>query len=210
MRTLGPALVVFDFDGTLLREQTICEVLARQLGQADRMREFEQLTDPGDITCAREEMIRWFSDIPRPELLTLCDNARLARGVYRGVRLLRERGIHVSIASLTWEFAVHHFARRWSIDHVLATGWDASGLISHVWPEDKARWMRELADSLGVPQGRVAAVGDSAGDQEMLEAADLPVFVGENLPVGSVQWSHLPGADIDHVARFVLERWRTR
>jgi phosphoserine phosphatase len=51
----------------------------------------------------------------------------------------------------------------------------------------------------------VAAVGDSDGDRELLEAAALRFFVGSKPPAlaGVV---HLPGADLLEVAEQILAR----
>ena len=42
-------IVVFDLDGTLLRGETVCEMLARPLGRIDQMQEFEQLKCEAEI-----------------------------------------------------------------------------------------------------------------------------------------------------------------
>ncbi len=54
----GIRLVAFDLDGTLLRGDTVCEVLARRLGRLDRMRELEATaTDLEAQLLARAEMV---------------------------------------------------------------------------------------------------------------------------------------------------------
>jgi phosphoserine phosphatase len=49
-------LVLFDLDGTLLRGQTVCEVMAYLLGRLGEMKRFEGLTGRAEIAAARMEM----------------------------------------------------------------------------------------------------------------------------------------------------------
>ena len=57
----------------------------------------------------------------------------------------RDRGAYahrdppaIGIASITWSFAVEHFARLLGVEHWLGTVLEDSGGICHVWPHDKA------------------------------------------------------------------------
>jgi len=47
---------------------------------------------------------------------------------------------------------------------------------------DKARGMHFVAEKLGVPNERCVAIGDSANDKEMLEAAGIAVVMGNHTP----------------------------
>jgi len=51
-------------------------------------------------------------------------------------------------------------------------------------------------------------VGDSAGDQQMLGAVAIPVFVGRELPSVQQGWLHYPAADIEAVATHLLAVWK--
>ena len=104
-------LAVFNLDGTLLRGETVCEVLAQTLGRLDRMREFETLTLEGEIAAAREEMAAWYQSVPQAELIKLLESATIAPGASEGIGLLRQHGIVAGMASITWEFAVEWFAQ---------------------------------------------------------------------------------------------------
>jgi len=58
--------------------------------------------------------------------------------------------------------------------------------IDHVWPEDKGRWLEDVATKQGLHQRELAAVGDSGGDREMLAAAGrVSSWTGRRVP-GSV------------------------
>jgi phosphoserine phosphatase len=202
------ALVVFDLDGTLLRGPTVCEVLAEALGRLERMRQLERFASDQDLRTAREEMARWYLPVGLTRVRDSLEGARLAPGTKNGLGLLRAHGVAVGIASITWSFAVEHFARLLDVEHWQGTVLEESGEIRHVWPEDKAPWVRGLAQRLGVPWERTAAVGDSAGDQQMLGAVAFPVFVGRELPSVQPGWLHYPAADIEAVARHLVAVWK--
>jgi HAD superfamily phosphoserine phosphatase-like hydrolase len=200
-------LVVFDFDGTLARGDTVCEVLARPLGKLSRMLDFERLRDQDSIASARAEMAGWYENVSQEELIGSLVNVQIADGVVDGISLLKSHGIEVGIASITWAFAIQQFAEDWEIEKYLATKLHADGSIDHVWPEDKARWLVDLATQLGVSNSRVAAVGDSAGDFEMLQAVGVPIYVGADLPEHGSSWLHWPAAKIDRIAQHLVELW---
>jgi haloacid dehalogenase-like hydrolase len=102
-------------------------------------------------------------------------------------------------------FVVQYFADKWGIEYCLATTLEDFGRIDHVWPEHKAQWLLELSARLGIPRAHTAAVGDSAGDYEMLSVAGTSIFVGTELPPQQQGWIHWPAADIAHIARHLSD-----
>ena len=201
-----PGLAVFDLDGTLLRGLTACELIAEALGRLDQIKRFEGLTSEPDVAAARNEMADWYRGVHLAELTAPLISATMAPGACDGIAVLRRHGIAVAIASITWEFAVETFARRLRIDHYVGTRLEADGRITHFWPRDKATWIEGLKDSLGVPTSRVAAIGDSRGDLDMLCAVGHPLFVGPTLLSELPGVTHFPGADIITVAHWITER----
>jgi phosphoserine phosphatase len=183
-------------------------VLAEALGRLERMRQLERFASDQDLRTAREEMARWYLPVGLARVRDSLEGARLAPGTKDGLGLLRAHGVAVGIASITWSFAVEHFARLLDVEHWQGTVLEESGEIRHVWPEDKGSWVRGLAQRLGVPWERTAAVGDSAGDQQMLGAVAFPVFVGRELPSLQPGWLHYPAADIEAVARHLVAVWK--
>jgi HAD superfamily phosphoserine phosphatase-like hydrolase len=200
------ALVLFDLDGTLLRGATVCEVLAARLGRIEEMKQFESLTGQTEIAAARREMARWYTQISPGGLIECLSEAQWAPGAIEGVRLLREAGVHMGIASITWGFAVAWFAAQLGVEHFLATELGKGGYIEHVWPEDKRVWMERLASRLQVQTENVAAVGDSFGDVPMLQAASMAFYVGLHPPPGTTVL-HRPAANVLVLAREILSMW---
>lgn len=208
---MGPprGLVAFDLDGTLLRGPTVCELIAEPLGRLADMRRFEALASEAEIAAAREEMARWYQGRSPEDLCAALEAARWAPGAREGVAALRTAGVEVAIASITWSFAVEWLAARLGVSHTLGTGLEPAGAVRHVWPRDKARWLAGLAARLGVPGARVAAVGDSGSDAELLSAASLRFFVGEGPLPALPALAHRPAGDIGSLAREILDRWTT-
>jgi phosphoserine phosphatase len=202
-------LALFDLDGTLLRHNSACEVLAAGLGRTERMRIFEGYTSREEITAARREMLDWYRDVPESQLRAHLENATLAPHAAEGLDALRGAGIEVVIATITWRFAAEWIAEKLGVEVALSTGIGSDGTILHVWPHDKERLLLERRAMLGLPVERVAAVGDSRGDLAMLRAAGIPVFVGRSLPEEITGVRHLPDADILDVARHIIARMDT-
>lgn len=198
-------LAVFDVDGTLLRGDTVCQVIARGLGKYERMCELERLSAIDDIIAAREEMAGWYRDAGMSKLSPLLDDLPWAPGVEEGIEALRAAGITVALASVTWSFAVERIARRFGIDLITASGLDFdTGHIDHVWGGTKARFLNSLGEQHGISMPMTAAVGDTSSDYDMLRLAGLGIFVGDSPPTVK-GLSHMPDADIRHVAAAILD-----
>jgi HAD superfamily phosphoserine phosphatase-like hydrolase len=200
-------IVVFDLDGTLLRGETVCEVLARPLGRIDQMQKFEQLQSEAEIADARKQMMAWYEEHTHEVLCGYLRNATWAPGARRAVRDLQQADILVAIASITWRFAVAWFANRLKVGHHLGTDVSSDGETAHVGGRDKAQWLEDLASSYKIPRHRIAAVGDSSGDAEMLHAAHLRFFVGAAPSPEIPSLVHLPNADLRQIAGKIIDTW---
>jgi hydroxymethylpyrimidine pyrophosphatase-like HAD family hydrolase len=87
-------------------------------------------------------------------------------------------------------------------DHALGTRSTPIG-IEHGWPADKGRWLEDLMAREGLDPSEVAAVEDSDGDRELLEAAGMRFFVGRTAP-GLPGVTHVPDADLAGIARTIV------
>jgi HAD superfamily phosphoserine phosphatase-like hydrolase len=197
-------LVAFDLDGTLIRRDTVALALARSLGWAEQMETYEGLTDLAAIANAREEMARWYQTVSLVDLCACLESIPLAPGAEAGIQLLKQHGITVAIVSLMWEFAVAWYAQRLGADCWAGTVLAPSGHITHLWPDDKARWLLATAHGLGLTPGQVAAVGDSWGDIELLQAAGHAFFVGPDKPPHVDHVVHVPDGNLFDVAHRIL------
>ncbi len=200
-------VAAFDLDGTLLRGPTVCELLARPLGRTSEMRRFEASSSEADVSAARVEMARWYRGLSPSQLCAPLEAATWAPGAREGVRLLRESGVEVVIASITWRFAVAWLAGHLGVARFLGTDLEPDGRVGHVWPRDKGAWLHQVSADLGVPTARVAAVGDSNSDRELLSAASLRFFVGPGTPPSLAGLQHHSAGDIESIAREILSAW---
>ena len=172
--------VVFDLDGTLLRGPTVCEVLARPLGRLERMQEIEQLaTDRDELAAARVEMAEWYLEVERDWLLACLDEAELAPGALEACASLREAGVRIAIASITWEAAVARFAARFGADRWIGTIIADDGTIG-------ASPGRKCHSRGSDPADRLETSGAPAGACQPLRRLDLGQHVAT--------WSHAPSA----------------
>jgi phosphoserine phosphatase len=101
---------------------------------------------------------------PLEDLSALLETATVTPGAAEAITSLRQHGIAVAVASVTWEFAVAWFAQRLRVDYYVGTRLAVDGTVSHFWPHRKTTWVRTLGERLQVPLHRTAGVGDSAGD----------------------------------------------
>lgn len=184
-----------------MRGQTCVEAIAAAIGRADDCARFERLAmrDVTAVSAARETMAGWYERYSAAELTAPLAELELAPGSEAAFRLLQKHAIETAIVSITWTFAVEWFARRLGADYILGTRLGPDG-IEHVWPADKGPWLEVLIQRLSLERSAVAAVGDSDGDRELLQAAGLRFFVGDRPPdiPGLV---HLPGGDMLDIAR---------
>ena len=196
-------LVVFDLDGTLIRGNTCCELIAARIGRLDRMREFERCTTQQEIAAARMEMADWYSTYSEEELTEGLLAATAAPGLRTGIARLQDAGVSVAIASITWSFAVRWFARRLGVEFYLGTELRPDRSIVHVWADDKALWLSDLARQLGLQREQTAAVGDSMSDLPMLRTAGRAIYVGQDA-IDCPDALHLPAGSIDAVSASLL------
>jgi len=193
-----------------VRDRTCVEAIAAAIGRSDDCAQFERLAmrDRTAVSAARETMAGWYERYSPAELTAPLAELELGPGSEAAFRLLREHDVKTAIVSITWSFAVDWFAQRLRADYAYGTRLGPDG-IEHVYPADKGPWLEALIERLSLERAAVAAVGDSDGDRELLEAAGLRFFVGDRPPdiPGLV---HLPGGNMLEIARRIVGRDESR
>jgi phosphoserine phosphatase len=197
-------LVAFDLDGTLLRGRTVCEGIAARLGRLARMQELERLRERRDIEAARAEMLSWYAPHSHAELCAELPGVTIAPGADAAFSFLRAHGVKTAIVSITWSFAVAHFARRFGADAFVGTEIDGDRIV-HFWPEDKPTWLARHCAGLGLSLADAGAVGDSHGDVPLLASVKRAVCVGRELPAGCGAMTHAPLSDMRAVAELLMQ-----
>jgi len=118
----------------------------------------------------------------------------LAPGVDEAFRLLHEQHVTTAIVSISRDFLVEWFARRFGASHWAALGLDPDGTVVPFWPEDKGPWLERLMATL-----------DSPRDASLLRAAGHSFYVGGRSPDGLEGTRHYPDGNIAAIARVILE-----
>ena len=165
-------LVAFDLDGTLLRGDTVCTGIAHGIGTLERMQAMERGHELADRLSDVAEIASWYLPLGRKRIESELSRLTPAPGADEGCRLLREAGVELVIISVTWKFAVQHFAERFGASDYAATPLDwTTGEFDDFDAKNKGPWLVEKTASLGLSTYQVAAVGDSPNDYGMFEAA---------------------------------------
>ena len=196
-------IAAFDFDGTLTRRDTLMPFLAKACG----LRPFAQAVASVTPTAARarsgrldeeihhrdatkEALIHalfhgrpaeWLAEEGRRYATTL--GAKLRPEMVEQVRWHRDQGHELVIVSASLTAYLRPFAQSFGFDHVIAVDLDAgpdgelTGSLARPnvrGPEKAVRFREWLA---GDAAEMVWAYGNSSGDTELLELADVPVWI---------------------------------
>ncbi|MBN4064408.1 HAD-IB family phosphatase [Dehalococcoides mccartyi] len=207
-------LVVFDVDGTLIREKTVCELIAEKIDKVERMAWLEQNAGSlrtstnapknASVIAAREEMADWYIEAGRESVDTFIDSVIWAEAAHVGIKSLTENGYLVALSSMTWSFGVEKIASDLGISDFQGSDldWDTKQ-VDHVFPEDKVGFLQGLVAEHEIPNDQIYAVGDSGGDVPMLKAATHGFYLGDSDPQipGTI---HMPNAGIGTIAQHIL------
>ncbi len=197
-------LVAFDLDGTLLRGDTVCTGIARGIGRLERMREMERGHELADGMSDVAEIASWYLPLGRQRIESELSRLTPAPDADEGCRRLRDAGVDLVIISVTWEFAVQHFAERFGASDYAATPLDwTTGKFDDFDAKHKGPWLEAKIASLGLNPDQVAAVGDSPNDFGMFQTAGTSFCVGVTCgEFDSV--NHRPNANILQIAEEIL------
>jgi phosphoserine phosphatase len=196
--------VAFDLDGTLIRGRNSLAVLGTALRHPEWEEQMEILYMRGETPDQMRRRVAPWTEFSPVELCRPLVHARFAPGVEEAFRLLHERHVTTAIVSISWDFMVEWFARRFGAAHWAAVGFAADGAVAPFWPEDKGPWLEQLMAALHVSRHEVAAVGDSPRDASLLRAAGHAFYVGTESPQGLEGIQHYPDGDIGAVAQAIL------
>jgi len=201
---VGVRLVAFDLDGTLIRGRNALAVLGAAFDRPEWVDRMEILHMRGESPEQMRRRVAPWLTIPLAGRCHALATASVAPGVDEAFRLLHERGVTTAIASISWDFIVEWFARRFGAAHWAAAGLGPDGTVTPFWPEDKGPWLEHLMTRLRLTRDEVAAVGDSPRDAALLRAAGHSFYVGSELPPELRGTCHRPDGDLAVVARAIL------
>jgi phosphoserine phosphatase len=197
-------LVAFDLDGTLTRGRNSLAVIGVALGRPEWERQMEILYMRDETPEEMRRRVAPWSGFSTAELSRQLVHSRFAPGVDEAFQLLHDRHVTTAIVSISWDFIVEWFAKRFGAAYWVAVGFNPDRTVTPFWPEDKGPWLEQPRAKLHVGRHEVAAVGDSPRDASMFRAAGHSFYVGTESPKGLDGIQHYPDGDIAVVARAIL------
>jgi phosphoserine phosphatase len=197
-------LVAFDLDGTLIRGRNSLAVVGAALCHPEWEQQMEVLYMRGEAPEDMRTRVAPWREFSTAELCRPLVHAQLAPDVDEAFQLLHERHVTTAIVSISWDFIVHWFAKRFGTVHWAAVGFNPDGTVAPFWPEDKGPWLERLAATLHVGRDEIAAVGDSPRDASMFRAAGHSFYVGKDSLEGLDGIQHYPDGNMADVARAIL------
>ena len=70
-----------DLDGTIIRNKTVCQVIAQEIGRSRRMKELELNHSSNNLIENRLEIINWYKGYSLNQLTKSLDKAIIGSGV---------------------------------------------------------------------------------------------------------------------------------
>ncbi len=197
-------LVAFDLDGTLIRGRNSLAVIGAALRHPEWEKQMEILYMRGETPEEMKKRIAPWLEFSADELCCQLVGSHFAPGVDEAFQLLQEQHVTTAIVSISWDFIVEWFAKRFGTAYWAAVGFNPDGTVTPFWPEDKGPWLEQLMAKLAVSRHEVAAVGDSPRDASLFRAAGHSFYVGTESPEGLSGIQHYPDGNIAAVARAIL------
>lgn len=200
-------LLVMDVDSTLIAGEQI-DLLAAHAGAAQRVAEITERAMRGEIDfeASLRERVATLAGIPVETLDVVRSQIAFTPGALDLIAVCAERGWPVGLVSGGFHEIVDPLVADLGLIRVLANRLEAddgalTGRVEGpvVDRAAKARFLRELADAVGVPLADTVAIGDGANDLDMLAAAGTGVAFAAKPVVATAADLALPGPRLDEV-----------
>jgi phosphoserine phosphatase len=176
-------LVVIDVDSTLIQDEAI-DMLAEKAGVAAEVAAVTDQAMEGKLDFARalEERVALLEGLDVSVLDAVARQVRLTPGARTLIRTLKRAGMRTAIVSGGFTRITDFLAGELGVDHAVANTLEVvdGRLTGRIEGEivdraGKARLVREIAATEGIPLEQVVAIGDGANDLDMLATAGLGV-----------------------------------
>lgn len=219
--TTAAGIVAFDLDGTLVPNTTVCLHLGPWVGHHE-IEELERLYDLGEITNTEvaEGNATFYKNRRRQEVWLQLDQLQLIKGVEDTIRWLKARSLVPVVATVTMSIAADFLSDRYGF--VAGSGCELAetdegvllGTVArHFSADDKATFVRQVAEGHGLGFKDVVAIGDSTSDIPLFQAAGFSVALNASSNARDAADIELDTEDlrdvIPHVERYFSDRSRS-
>jgi phosphoserine phosphatase len=199
-----PRAVIFDIDGTLLPDTTVCHFMAEGMGHLELVVDMEAAWHSYDIdnrTFATRDAVN-YRGVAVAEVEARLADLPLITGLDAVCQRLIAAGILVKLASCGWSFAGRYLQRRFELhDHSGTEMAEADGIllgrVARFCDEaDKAVHALAFAHRHGVDMADCVAVGDSRSDLPLFEVAGRAIALNARADARAATDEHLDTDDL--------------
>ena len=176
-------VVVFDLDGTLLRDTTVSFLLAQWLGQTSAITELERAFHAHEISnsVVADTSAGWLAGKSVAEAWRVLEDGSWIDGMAETFQVLTTARVGLLLGTITWSFAAEMLRERYGFAAASGTEMQASdgvlsGVVSHYFDEhDKVRFVEDWCAQNGYSMSQVAAIGDSRSDVPLFHRAGMSI-----------------------------------
>jgi len=177
-------MVIFDLDGTLTRERSVWEYIHKRLGQwYGFAEEYQKKFLSGEISYERfcELDARVWKGMKLEEILAIVETVPFYPGVEKLMGHLKGKGLRLAMVSSglsvlsDWVHQQYQFDYSVSNELLHEDGILTGKVKIQVYYDRKAEWVSRILESFKIKPEETIAIGDSAGDLDMLQMAGFSV-----------------------------------
>jgi phosphoserine phosphatase len=181
-------VVVFDLDGTLLRDTSVSLMLADWLGRTRDIAELERAFHAHEISnsVVADVSAEWLAGARTADAWRVLADGPWIVGMADTFQALTSSGVSILLGTITWRFAAEMLREPHGFAAVSGTEMQAvdgvlSGVVSRHFDEhDKAYFVEDWCARNGYSMDQVAAVGDSRSDIPLFRRAGLSIALNAN------------------------------
>jgi phosphoserine phosphatase len=205
-------VVVFDLDGTLLRDSTVSLLLAQWVGREDEMDELERAFHRHEISnrVVADTSAGWLAGHEVAEAWRVLESGRWIDGMTETIRALGAAGVSLLMGTITWSFAAEMLRERYGFAAISGTEMQVNdgvlaGTVSRYFDEhDKVRFVEEWCTQNGYSMSQVAAIGDSRSDVPLFGRVGLSIALNATPDARSAATRVLDTEDLRDVLALLL------
>lgn len=176
-------LLVMDMDSTAIKIECIDEI-AKLAGTGEVVAAITAQAMRGELDFEQSlrKRVATLENAPESILQKVRENLPLMAGFEQMVRILKEKGWRLAIASGGFDYFADYLQQQYGLDVAVSNQLDiVEGKLTGkvrgkvVDASYKAETLKALAEQYQIPQNQWVAVGDGANDLPMLQTASLGV-----------------------------------